>query len=170
VASLVDDLLGVMAKETEGYNKLYDLAQEKRQSIVNRDLETMEGVTSKESDVTSELKNLENKRVKILKDMSVVLGKDDETLTVTQVILLLSKQPQEQKALTDARDELVKAASNMQFMNTQNQILLNQAMEMVEFDLTLFKSMRQAPETANYDKNAYNTGDILPSGGFDAKQ
>lgn len=170
MASLVDDLLGVMAKETEGYNKLYDLAQEKRQSIVNRDLETMEGVTSKESDVTSELKNLENKRVKILKDMSVVLGKDDETLTVTQVILLLSKQPQEQKALTDARDELVKAASNMQFMNTQNQILLNQAMEMVEFDLTLFKSMRQAPETANYDKNAYNTGDILPSGGFDAKQ
>lgn len=170
MASLVDDLLGVMAKETEGYNKLYDLAQEKRQSIVNRDLETMEGVTSKESDVTSELKNLENKRVKILKDMSVVLGKDDETLTVTQVILLLSKQPQEQKALTDARDELVKAASNMQFMNTQNQILLNQAMEMVEFDLTLFKSMRQAPETANYDKNAYSTGDILPSGGFDAKQ
>ena len=170
MASLVDDLLGVMAKETEGYNKLYDLAQEKRQSIVNRDLETMEGVTSKESDVTTELKNLENKRVKILKDMSVVLGKDDETLTVTQVILLLSKQPQEQKALTDARDELVKAASNMQFMNTQNQILLNQAMEMVEFDLTLFKSMRQAPETANYDKNAYNTGDILPSGGFDAKQ
>ncbi len=170
MASLVDDLLGVMAKETEGYEKLYDLAQEKRQGIVNRDLETMESVTSKETDVTSELKNLENKRVKILKDMSVVLGKDDETLTVTQVILLLSKQPQEQKALTDARDNLVKAASNMQFMNTQNQILLNQAMEMVEFDLTLFKSMRQAPETANYDKNAYSTGDILPSGGFDAKQ
>ncbi len=170
MASLVDDLLDVMAKETEGYERLYALAEEKRAGIVKRDLEAMETATSKENDVSSELKNLETKRVKILKDMSVVLGKDDETLTVTQVILLLSKQPQEQKALTDARDKLVKAASNMQFMNTQNQILLNQAMEMVEFDLTLFKSMRQAPETANYDKNAYNTGDILPSGGFDAKQ
>ena len=41
---------------------------------------------------------------------------------------------------------------------------------MVEFDLTLLRSMRQAPETANYDKNAYNTGDILGSSGFDAKQ
>ena len=102
--------------------------------------------------------------------MSVVLGKDEETLTVTQVILLLSKQPKEQKTLTEARDKLIKAATNMQFLNEQNQILLSQAMEMVEFDLTLFKSMRQAPETANYDKNAYNTGDILPSGGFDAKQ
>ncbi len=170
MASLVDDLLDVMAEETKGYEKLYDLAQKKRQGIVNRDLEAMETATSGENDVTTDLKNLENRRVKILKDMSVVLGKDDETLTVTQVILLLSKQPKEQQALTDARDKLVKAASNMQFMNTQNQILLNQAMEMVEFDLTLFKSMRQAPETANYDKNAYSTGDILPSGGFDAKQ
>lgn len=170
MASLVDDLLDVMAKETEGYEKLYDLAEKKRQGIVNRDLEAMEVATSGENDVASDLKNLENKRVKILKDMSVVLGKDDETLTVTQVILLLSKQPKEQQALTSARDKLVKAASNMQFMNTQNQILLDQAMEMVEFDLTLFKSMRQAPETANYDKNAYSTGDILPSGGFDAKQ
>ena len=170
MASLVDDLLDVMGQETAGYEKLYGLAEEKRQGIVNRDLEAMETATSKESDVASELKNLENRRVKILKDMSVVLGKDNETLTVTQVILLLSKQPQEQQALTEARDNLIKAASNMQFMNTQNQILLNQAMEMVEFDLTLFKSMRQAPETANYDRNAYNTGDILPSGGFDAKQ
>ena len=170
MASLVEELLDVMGKETEGYEKLYALAEEKRQGIVHRDLETMETVAAQENDVSTDLKNLENKRVQILKDMSVVLGKDSETLTVTQVILLLSKQPKEQDALTQARDSLVKAATNMQFLNTQNQILLNQAMEMVEFDLTLFKSMRQAPETANYDKNAYNTGDILPSGGFDAKQ
>ena len=170
MASLVEELLDVMGKETEGYEKLYALSEEKRQGIVHRNLEALESVVSKENDITSDLKNLENKRVQILKDMSVVLGKDEETLTVTQVILLLSKQPKEQKTLTEARDKLVKAATNMQFLNEQNQILLSQAMEMVEFDLTLFKSMRQAPETANYDKNAYNTGDILPSGGFDAKQ
>ena len=41
---------------------------------------------------------------------------------------------------------------------------------MTEFDITLLKSLRQAPETANYDKNAYNTGAILGSSGFDAKQ
>ena len=102
--------------------------------------------------------------------MSVVLGKDKETLSVTEVIMMLDSQPKEQEALTEARDRLVKAATQMQFMNQQNAILLSQAIEMVEFDLTLFKSMRQAPETANYGKDAYSTGDILPSGGFDAKQ
>jgi hypothetical protein len=40
----------------------------------------------------------------------------------------------------------------------------------VEFDLTLFKSLKQAPETANYDKNAYNTGSLLGSGSFDTSQ
>ena len=102
--------------------------------------------------------------------MSVVLGRDNETLTVTELILKLEKQPKEQEALTGARDRLIKAATNMQFMNDQNAVLLSQAIEMVEFDLTLFKSMRQAPETANYGRDAINTGDILPSGGFDAKQ
>ena len=58
----------------------------------------------------------------------------------------------------------------MQKINELNSQLLAQAIELAEFDITLFKSMRQAPETANYDRNAYNTGDILGSSGFDAKQ
>lgn len=170
MASLVDDLLSVLSEETTEYKKLTDASTKKRGSIVERDLELLEVATAEEQTISSKLKNLENKRVRLLKDMAVVLGHDGETLTVTQIIGLLSKQPQEQKALLTARDRLVEAASEMQLVNEQNEILLKQAIEMVEFDLTLFKSMRQAPETANYNRNAYNTGDILPSGGFDAKQ
>ena len=68
--------------------------------------------------------------------------------------------------------ELITLASEKTDAVVQGNIehLLKQALEMVEFDLTLLRSTRQAPETANYDKNAYNTGDILGSSGFDAKQ
>ena len=58
----------------------------------------------------------------------------------------------------------------MRILNRQNEELLQQALEMVEFDLTLLRSMRQAPETANYDKNAYNTGELLGGSAFDARQ
>ena len=170
MASLVEELLSVLGEETSRYEALYDVATEKRDYIIHRDLKKLEEVSAKESSISGALKNLEKKRIRVLKDMSVVLGKDDKTLTVTEIILMLDRQPKEQEALTQARDRLIKAATNMQFMNQQNSVLLSQAIEMVEFDLTLFKSMRQAPETANYGKNAYNTGDILPSGGFDAKQ
>lgn len=170
MASLVDDLVLVLKEETVGYDELTDASTKKREAIVEHSLEQLEEYTAKEQEISSKLKNLEKKRLRILGDMAVVLGHDGEIMTVSQVANVLGKQPSEQKALIEARDKLVQAASRMQLMNQQNEILLKQAMEMVEFDLTLFKSMRQAPETANYGKDAYNTGDILPSGGFDAKQ
>ncbi len=170
MASLVEELLNVLDEETSKYDELYDLSAKKRDCIVHRNLPELEKTAGTENSLMGDLKNLEKKRVRILKDMSVVLGRDNETLTVTEIILKLEKQPKEQEALTEARDRLVKAATNMQFMNEQNAVLLSQAIEMVEFDLTLFKSMRQAPETANYGRDAVSTGDILPSGGFDAKQ
>ncbi|MCR5098947.1 MAG: flagellar protein FlgN [Lachnospiraceae bacterium] len=170
MASLVEELLNVLDEETSKYDALYDLSTKKRDCIVHRDLAELEKTAGVENDLVGDLKNLEKKRVRILRDMSVVLGRDNETLTVTEIIVKLEKQPKEQEALTQARDRLVKAATNMQFMNDQNAVLLSQAIEMVDFDLTLFKSMRQAPETANYGRNAISTGDILPSGGFDAKQ
>ncbi len=51
--------------------------------------------------------------------------------------------------LAERRDRLLEVGTKMQTLNHQNEALLKQAMEMVEFDLTLLKSMRQAPETAN---------------------
>ena len=170
MASLVEELLSVLETEKTTYDQLYELAESEREAIINRKLETLEATVAKEQELGSELKNLENTRIKSLKSMAIVLGKDGQELTVSQIIELLDSQPEEQKKLREAKDALVESASKMQFMNQQNQVLLNQAMEMVDFDLTLFRSLRQAPETANYNRSAYATGDILPSGGFDAKQ
>ena len=170
MASLMDELLGVLRQEKQGYINLTELSEEKRVSIIQGNVEALDSISSKEQEVTSELKNLENKRVNILKDMAVVLGKDDEDITISKMIEMLERQPGEQAKLIQAKDELVACASKMQIANQQNEILLRHAMEMVEFDLTLLKSLKQAPETANYDKNAYNTGEILGNSGFDTKQ
>ncbi|MBE5899230.1 MAG: flagellar protein FlgN [Lachnospiraceae bacterium] len=166
----MDELLGVLRQEKQGYINLTELSEEKRVSIIQGNVDALDSISSKEQEVTSELKNLENKRVNILKDMAVVLGKDDEDITISKMIEMLERQPGEQAKLIQAKDELVACASKMQIANQQNEILLRHAMEMVEFDLTLLKSLKQAPETANYDKNAYNTGEILGNSGFDTKQ
>ncbi len=163
----VSDLIAVLEEEKGCYDKLYKFAQEKRDYVVDRKLRELEQLTSDEQDISSRLKNLEKKRLRLLQE---ILGGDDGTQTVTKVIESFAEDSEERKAVTAARDALVASATQMQFLNQQNEILLKQALEMVEFDLTLFKSLRQAPETANYNRNAYATGDILPSGGFDAKQ
>lgn len=170
MASLMDDLLDVIEKEDNHYRRLIALSTEKKDAIVGSDIRKLEEITNEEQEVTSILKNLETKRTEVLGDMAVVLNQDPETLTVPKMITLLEKQPKEQKALSDLRDRLRHTLDEMSTVNEQNRILLEQALEMVNFDLTLFKSLRQAPETANYDKNAYNTGELLGSSGFDAKQ
>ena len=91
-------------------------------------------------------------------------------MTIYRLIGYLEQQPKEQERLSKVRAKILTTGNRLQESNRRNEELLNHALEMVEFDLTLFKSMRQAPETANYNKDAYNTGDLLGNSGFDAKQ
>lgn len=170
MASLMDELLDVIEQEENHYRKLIGYSTEKTDAIVKADIRKLEDMTNLEQEETSFLKNLETKRTSVLNDMAVVLHQDPETLTVQKMIDLLEKQPKEQQELIEKRDRLHKTLDEMSVVNERNRALLEQALDMVNFDLTLFKSLRQAPETANYDKNAYNTGDILGSNGFDTRQ
>lgn len=170
MASLMDDLIQVLESENEQYQKLANLSKEKKQVIINADVPMLEKIVDQEQDVASKIQNLDNRRQKVMRDMSVVLNKPEQDFTVDTVIEMLGSQPKEQERLQNVKKQLKTTLEEVRKINEQNQTLLNQALEMVEFDLTLFRSMRTAPETANYNKNAYNTGDILGSSGFDAKQ
>ena len=163
----VEGLTAVLKQETDSYKQLGALASQKRQIIIDRDLDALEKSANEEQELSDELKRLERQRVGILKTFT---DEADAIPTVSDIINALDGESAEYAALREARDAILEAAGQVQFLNSQNEVLLQQAMEMVEFDLTLFKSLRQAPESGNYGKDAYSTGELLPSGAFDAKQ
>ncbi len=170
MASLMDDLIQVLENENKEYEKLAELSKEKKQVIIDANVPALEQIVDKEQDVASKIQNLDNRRQKVMHDMSVVLNKQGQDFKLDTIIEMLSSQPREQERLQNVKEQLKTTLAEVRKINEQNQTLLNQALDMVEFDLTLFRSMRTAPETANYNKNAYNTGEILGGGGFDAKQ
>ncbi len=170
MASLMDNLVEVLEEENTQYEKLVELSKSKKRAIIKTDVVELEKITEQEQEVSGLLRNLDNRRDAVLKDMADVLGKDFKEMTITKLIGYLGGQPKEQERLSEIRAKILTTGNQMQECNRRNEELLNQALEMVEFDLTLFKSMRQAPETANYNKDACNTGDLLGSSGFDAKQ
>ena len=57
-------------------------------------------------------------------------------------------------------------------MNNHNKDLIQRSLEMVQYNMNVVKSMKTAPETANYNRSAYNAGSMMGSAqkGFDAKQ
>ena len=170
MASLMDDLVQVLESENKEYEKLAELSKEKKQVIIDANVAALEKIVDLEQDVASKIQNLDNRRQKVMRDMSVVLNQSEQDFTIDTVIEMLSSQPKEQQRLQNVKQQLKTTLAEVRNINEQNQTLLNQALELVEFDLTLFRSMRTAPETANYNKNAYNTGEILGGSGFDAKQ
>lgn len=170
MASLVEELINVLENEKNLYSTLVEYGEKKRQIIIDADIPALEELTDIEQQKSDELLTMSNRQISLLEDIATVMGKTDEKMTVTKLIECLGDQPRIQSKLSAARDALLDTAADMKRINDLNSQLLAQAMELTEFDITLFKSMRQAPETANYDKNAYSTGDILGNSGFDAKQ
>ena len=133
-------------------------------------MSAVEQSTADQESVANDLQALEGQRVRIMNDMALVLNRKPEELKVSALEESIGHQPQLQGRLRNVRMELTKTMEELKRRNQSNQALLRQSMELLEFDLNLFRSMRQAPETANYNKSAYNTGDLLGSRGFDAKQ
>jgi hypothetical protein len=105
-------------------------------------------------------------------DIADVLNRDVNDLKLSNLITMLSTRPAEQQALADAHDRLQAAVRGLKRANEQNSELLNSALEMVEFEMNLLQAAKTAPETANYNRGAYNAGDTMGviDHGFDAKQ
>ena len=166
----MDDLALVLESEVEQYKKLVALSEAMRDALVISDVSAVEQITADQESVANDLQALEGQRVRIMNDMALVLNRKPEELKVSALEESIGHQPQLQERLRNVRMELTKTMEELKRRNQSNQALLRQSMELLEFDLNLFRSMRQAPETANYNKSAYNTGDLLGSRGFDAKQ
>ena len=167
MASLVEELVSVLESEEALYRTLVGYGEEKRDVLIRADVPALERITALEQVTSDDLVSLSNRQIRILNDIAIVLGKDQGEMTVSRLIDSLDSQPEVQRKLTDIRDRLIAAAGEMQYLNNENIVLLQQAIELNEFDLTLFKSYHQAPETANYDKSACSTGSRLGGSGFD---
>ena len=170
MASLMDDLTQVLENETVEYKKLIELSDNLRKALIESDVSTVEQMTAAQEDVSNGIQSLESRRARIMNDIAVVLNKKPEELKVSMLEESLAGQPALKERLATVRTELKQTMEELKRVNHTNQVLLRQSMELLEFDLNLFRSMRQAPETANYNKSAVNTGDLLGSRGFDAKQ
>lgn len=172
MASLMENLIDILNKESSEYDALLELSMKKTPVIVGAQLEELQKITDEEQIVVSRIHHLEKEREENLKDIANVLNKDVKTLKLSNLIDMLEARPTERQKLADVHDRLQSIVHRIKMVNTQNGELIHNALEMVEFDLNLLQSIKTAPETAEYNRGAYNIGNSMDSvrGGFDAKQ
>ncbi len=171
MASLIENLISVLEQESSEYEELLGLSMKKTPVIVAGDLQALQQITDEEQTVVSRINHLESKRTEVIKDIANVMNKDVNTLKLVNLVQLLEGRPAESSRLAEVHDRLKTVVGNMQRVNNQNKELIAHSLEMVEFDMNLLQAMKAAPETANYNRGAYNAGDVMGAdmGGFDAK-
>ena len=165
MASLMENLIDVLGRESTEYEALLQLSQRKTPIIAGGDLAELQKLVSR-------IHNLDRQRAGVTADIADVLNRDVKELKLPNLITMLSARPAEQQALAEAHDRLQAAVRGLKRVNEQNSELLNSALEMVEFEMNLLQAAKTAPETANYNRGAYNAGDTMGviDHGFDAKQ
>ncbi|NBJ92564.1 flagellar protein FlgN [bacterium 1xD42-62] len=168
----MENLIEALELESQEYENLLGLSMKKTPAVIAGELEELAKITDEEQIVVGRINRLESKRQEVFADIANVMNKDVETLLLTDLIEMLKTRPEEQQKLARVHDRLRTAVYEVKKVNGQNAILIQNALEMVEFDMNMLQSINTAPETANYNKGAYNTGTHIgmDGSGFDAKQ
>ena len=172
MASLMEVLIDVLEKESQEYENLLALSMKKTPVIVSEDLEQLAKITDEEQIIVSRINHLDHQRNEAVNDIANVLNKDVEKLKIVDLIKMLATRPEEQEKLAIVFDKLQDNVRSVKRINEQNRELIQEALELVQFNMNVLQAMNKAPETANYNNGAYNTGDMIGSSykAFDAKQ
>lgn len=172
MASLMENLIDVLSRESIEYEGLLQMSQKKTPIIVSGNLENLQKITDEEQILLSRIARLEKERADVTADIANVLNRDVASLKLTTLIEMMTPRPAERRKLEEVHDRLRTAVHGLQRANEHNRELLNDALDIVEFELNMLQASKLAPETANYNKGAYSAGSTMGvnAGVFDAKQ
>lgn len=168
MAGLIHDLIEVLNQQKECYEGLLTLARYKTDSIVNREMELLEEVLKREQEFMGRSARLEKNRETILKDISSVLNTNLKDLTISKLITMLEKTPDEQEKLRQVREDLLGIVEELKNHNRTNEGLLQQSMEFINFTLNALQSMNTYSPGNYQDKG--NESEHESVSFFDTKQ
>lgn len=171
MASLMEELFTVLDSEKQIYEKLIPVSEKKTGILIKGDLRELEAVAQEEQALVEQAASLGSEREKVIKNIGIVLNRDASTLDLTTLAGLLAKQPEEKEKLARLHDSLKSVMRRLVDVNEKNKNLIENSLEMIEFNMNFIQSTRMSPGVNNYDKNASSSyGPGISPGGFDAKQ
>ena len=171
MASLIEELISTLKAEKAVYEELVPVSEKKTKILVKNDLEELKKITAQEQLLIDRAGVIGHKREEVVKNIGVVLNKTPEELDLTSLTRLMAKQPEERKTLAALHDSLRTTMRRLVEVNERNKDLIENSLEMIEFNMNFIQSTRMSPGNNNYNRNATNIYTSDYGGhGFDAKQ
>ena len=119
MASLIDDLTAVLQQEMEVYQTLIPISEQKTEVLIRGDLKRLQEITDQEQELLDRASADGHRREEVLHNMGMVLNRPVKDLSLTGLIELLGKQPEEQERLALLHDELQQTMKRLVDVNTK---------------------------------------------------
>ena len=170
MASVIQELIAILEAEQQIYEELIPIVSEKKNVIIQNNLESLQKITEQEQLAIDQVTGLEKKRSEVIVNIGIIMNRKPEELTLNEIVKMLRQQPEEQKQLAQIHDRLKSTVQKLMDLNYQNKSLIDESLEMIEFNMNLIQSTRMSPGN-NYTKGAVTTDmPSMQAGTFDAKQ
>lgn len=171
MASLIEELVDVLEKEADFYQQLIPMSREKTRIIVRNDVAALQEITESEQLIIEQVNTLERKRAEIMDNIKIVINRKSDSLNLKTLIGLLDNQPKEQHKLSVLHDKLNTSINQLIEINNRNKDLIQESLEMIEFNMNVIQGSKMVLGDNSYTKNAGQyKGKTAESGMFDAKQ
>lgn len=161
--NLLENLKVILEVEIAIYKEIDKLAEEKKQVIISNDLKNLEKFTEFEEKMVFELGKAEKEREFIIEEIAKEMGKS-KNITVTE--MLESIPAQFALEIKKLKEELLDVVNSVKEKNEVNNLLIQESLNYVNFNLELFKSLT---EKEAYGNSADGKVDRSMSAIFDKK-
>ena len=149
MASLIETLIDVLDKENTEYQGLLKLSEEKTTAIVNGNVERLQEILGLEQRSIDKINKLDAFRDENVGDICNVLNIPRKGIKIENIADMLSGQPKDAKALTDVHMKLKRTLDQLMKVNENNKMLLQESMDMIEFELNLAKNSKDLTPSSN---------------------
>ncbi|MCL2189353.1 MAG: flagellar protein FlgN [Defluviitaleaceae bacterium] len=149
---MINQLIDVLNEQHTRCEELHGLALEKKDVIVQNNIDELQKITNLENMVISQNNRLERQRVSLTNDIAEVLGRRGQLNDLASVIEAMEGQPQ-QDDLREIGVKLRGILTKLKEANDLNQVLIENALDYVDYSLNVIRTSAQA-ELTEYPDSA----------------
>ncbi|WP_018749986.1 flagellar export chaperone FlgN [Paenibacillus sanguinis] len=151
----------------EYHREMIDVASQKKQAIIENDVEQLVQIMNQESRILKRIEQAEAQRIELCRQFLKAKGiKSELNLTITELIRLVF-DPEEKSQIQQVQNQLSASLAEIKELNQLNQQLIQQSLHFLEFSMELYGG-RQDQE-ATYHHPSDKSAGVQRSGLFDTR-
>ena len=133
--TLLYELLEILNQEKELYRKLYTIAEDKKETLINNEIENLFNHIENDREYIEKINDLENRRQTVMKNIDENFNLKSKELSYLDFVEKLPEKWAEK--LNPVRDELINILEKFHVQNEENKRLIEEAVKFNKFSIDL---------------------------------